>query len=149
MRFFKNVKDEHKKQVNKTEIPKRSSNKSAGYDFYNPKEIIINPGETKVIWTDIKARMEFDEVLMLYVRSSIGIKRGLVLANGTGIIDSDYFENKDNDGNIGIALINVKDKPVILKENERFAQGIFMKYLVADDDNCDLIRAGGIGSSGK
>ena len=71
-----------------------------------------------MIFTDIKAYMEADEVLTTHVRSSIGMKRGLVLANTTGIIDSDYYSNPDNDGNIGFMLRNLTDKEVVIKAGE-------------------------------
>jgi dUTP pyrophosphatase len=91
--------------------------------------------------------MHYDEVLMLYVRSSIGIKKGLVLANGTGIIDYDYYSNEDNDGNIGICLLNISDKEVTIEAGERIAQGIFLPYLISENGNSEEERKGGIGST--
>lgn len=131
-------------------LPTRNDKASAGYDFYATKDIVIYPHEATKVFTNIKATMEQDEVLMLYVRSSIGIKKGLTLANGTGIIDSSYYNNPDNEGNIICAVYNNTDKMQVIKEGERFAQGVFMKYLVTDDDNpLNEDRTGGIGSSGK
>ena len=75
-----------------------------------------------------------DEVLEVYIRSSLGVKHLLALANGTGIIDSSYYGNPGNDGNIGICLVNWGSEPVVIEKGERIAQGIFKKYLVADDD---------------
>ena len=98
---------------------------------------------------DIKAQMEEDEVLLLFVRSSIGIKKGIVLSNGTGVIDSSYYSNPDNDGNIGVSLLNTTDEEEIIKKGERIMQGMFMKYLITDDDNTTEIRTGGYGSTGK
>ena len=94
--------------------------------------------------------MEGDEVLLLFVRSSIGIKKGLVLSNGTGIIDSSYYNNPSNDGNIVLVLKNTTDKIVEIKQGERVIQVMFVKYLVADDD-CVIHenRIGGIGSSNR
>ena len=79
---------------------------------------------------------------MLYARSSLAIKRGLILQNTTGIIDSDFYPLE-----IKIALRNTTDKPVKLLKNERCAQGIFLKYLVSDNGNLDNTRDGGIGST--
>lgn len=132
------------------QLPKRGDSRSAGYDFYAPCDIVIQPNEKVLLFSDIKAYMQNDEVLMLYVRSSIGIKKGLVLSNGTGIIDSSFYSNPSNDGNIGIALHNTSDKTVEIKQGERIIQGIFMKYLVADEDNViHENRIGGIGSSNR
>lgn len=148
-RGFEVVKDEMRKTKGAVMLPKRSTSESAGYDFYLPYDIVISPhGCTGIIPTDIKAYMQEGEVLMLYVRSSVGIKKGLVLANGTGVIDMDYYSNPDNDGNIGVALRNETDVPVILKRGERIMQGIFVKYLVADNGNTDNVRDGGFGSTG-
>ena len=77
--------------------------------------------------------MQPDEVLEIYIRSSLGIKKGLMIPNNVGIIDSSYYNNPDNDGNIGIALVNTSGKEVTINAGERVAQGIFKKYLVADN----------------
>jgi dUTP pyrophosphatase len=126
-------------------LPTRGDDRSAGYDFYLPQPVLITPGNKITIWTDVCSYMQPDEVLMLYVRSSIGIKKGLVLANGTGIIDSSYYPN-----NIGICLYNSSDEKVNLLRGDRIAQGIFMKYLTADNDEVlNKSRKGGFGSSGR
>ena len=91
--------------------------------------------------------MESDEVLKIYVRSSMPMKKGLTLANNVGIIDSDYFENPDNDGHIMIQVLNLTDNDILAKKDERIAQGIFLKYLLADDDNVTESRIGGFGST--
>lgn len=152
MRGFELVEDKHRKHPGiDIVIPQRGTAKSAGYDICTPVDIVIGPrGSSKTIFTDIKAYMGDDEVLTTHVRSSIGMKRGLVLANVTGIIDSDYYSNPDNDGNIGFMLRNLTDEEVVIKAGERVIQGIFIKYLVVDDDqpkSCD--RLGGVGSTGK
>lgn len=151
-RGFEIVDDCHRKHLDvEISIPKRGTSKSAGYDITTPVEFIVPArGESPLIFTDIKAYMMDDEVLSIYVRSSIGIKKGLVMANGTGIIDSDYYSNPDNDGNIGFKLRNLTDKDVLIDAGERVVQGIFTKYLVADDDNAeDRSRTGGLGSTGE
>lgn len=138
--------DDHMSRENT--LPTRGSKSSAGYDFYSPIRVGVQPHGKQVIWTNVKAYMQDSEVLMMYVRSSIGIKRGLVLANGTGIIDKDYYSNEDNDGNIGICLFNTSDKPVIIEVGERIAQGVFLPFLEADNGNTEKERQGGIGSTG-
>ena len=150
-RGFEIVDDKFRKYPNADiQLPKRGDSRSAGYDFYSPCDITLQPGEKILLFSDVKAYMRDDEVLMLYVRSSIGIKKGLVLSNGTGIIDSSFYNNPSNNGNIGIALHNTTDKIVEIKQGERVIQGIFMKYLVADEDNViHQDRVGGIGSSNR
>lgn len=132
-------------------LPKRSTKHSAGYDFHttNSLPVLILPQKTVVFDTGIKVSMESDEVLLMHIRSSIGIKRGLILSNCTGVIDADYYNNPDNEGHIRIALTNIGDVAQTIKPQEKVVQGIFMKYLVADDDNPTGKRVGGIGSTGK
>lgn len=134
---------------NKATLPKRGTKYSAGYDFYTANEslIEIGAGETATIPTGIKAYMNSDEVLLLHVRSSVGIKRNLVLANAVGVIDSDYVDNPSNEGEIILALHNIGRYPQTVYPRERIAQGIFMKYLITDDDNASGERKGGIGST--
>lgn len=131
-----------------TQLPTRADAGSAGYDFYSKQDALIPAGETFTFITDVKAFMQPDEVLYIHVRSSIGIKKGLVLANTTGVIDSSYYENPSNDGNIMIALKNTESHPVLIMAGERIAQGVFHKFLTAGD-NPTGERTGGIGSSGR
>ncbi len=148
-RGFLEVKADMKKTNVAITLPKRSSKFSAGYDFYSPVNFTVKPHSySPLIFSDVKAYMEDDEVLQLYVRSSLGLKKGLVLANGTGVIDCDYFENTDNDGNIGFKFYNCSDKEAVISKGDRVVQGIFMKYLVADYDKAENSRKGGVGSSG-
>jgi len=140
----------NKKHPNiETILPTRGSQTSAGYDFYSKENVTIEPKQKHIFWSDVKAYMMKDEVLEIYVRSSIGIKKGLVLANSVGIIDSDYYDNVDNEGVIGICLRNESDSSQEIKLDERIAQGIFKKYLVADNITETQIRSGGIGSTNK
>ena len=150
IRGFEVISDEFRKHPNiEIKLPKRGSSKSAGYDICTPVDIIIPPnGISDAIQTDIKAYMLDDEYLEIVPRSSIGFKKGLMLINTCGIIDSDYYNNVDNDGNIGFKFKNLTNETVEIKAGERILQGIFKKYLTIDDDNCDVIRTGGVGSSG-
>lgn len=148
IRGFEVIKNSMRKTLGDIILPTRGSKTSAGYDFYSTEEFTLQPQESKLIWTDIKAYMQEEEVLELYVRSSIGIKKSLMLKNLTGIIDADYYENESNDGNIGICLYNYGDKEVSIEKGERIAQGIFKQFLLADNGNTDKKRTGGTGSTG-
>lgn len=130
-------------------IPDRKTEKSAGYDFRAIQSATIDPGQTVIFNTGIKAYMQDDEVLEIYIRSSMAFKRGLMLVNSTGIIDADYYNNPDNEGHIMIGLKNVSREPVFINSGEAIAQGIFKKYLTIDNDNVTAQRIGGIGSTGK
>ena len=150
MRKFDFVKDEHRKYPNhEIVLPTRSSSKSAGYDFRIPESVTLEPGGKKLVFSDVKAYMESDEVLKIYPRSGLSTKKGIILANIVAIIDADYVDNESNDGNIGICLWNTSNETVVLEAGERVCQGIFVKYSTTDDDTAVLDRVGGFGSSGR
>ena len=151
IRGFEIVKDEFRKhKCVDIQKPSRGSIYSAGYDIRTPVDIIIPPnGISEVIQTDIKAYMLEDEVLTIVPRSSTGFNKCLMLINTIGVIDKDYYNNPDNDGNIGFKLKNLTNKEVSIKSGERIIQGIFTKYLTSDDDNCERDRVGGIGSTNE
>lgn len=147
MRHFEVVKDEHRKNSGDIELPTRATKDSAGYDFYSPISVDIEPMHSQMIWTDVKAICESDETLIMTVRSSMG-KQPVMIANTMGVIDSSYANNPDNDGNIGIRLFNLGDTIYTVHTGDRVAQGIFIKYLITDDDNVTAERNGGYGSTG-
>lgn len=128
-------------------LPIRATFGSAGYDFYSPFDITINPGETALIPTGIRCWInEGDWVLMIFPRSSLGFKYQLCLANTVGIIDSDYYYAK-NEGHIMIKLVNRGDEAVKIKAGDRFVQGIFLPYGVTINDDVTAVRTGGFGST--
>lgn len=127
-------------------LPERKTKHSAGYDLAVVEGGVIPPHSTKIFNTGIKACMEDDEVLLIFVRSSIGIKRGITLANGTGVIDSDYYNNEDNEGHIMLALHNNTDEDVTIDNGEYVAQGVFANYLCTGETVIKE-RKGGIGST--
>lgn len=145
---FHEVKEEMKKIPGETVLPVRATPGSAAYDFYAKANYDVEPGAIVKIWTDVKAEMDKDVVLLINIRSSMG---GIwELTNEQGWIDSDYFENPKNDGNMGVFLKNVSETYQYIKKGERIAQGMFVHYLLtADDKPLSDKRVGGFGSSGK
>jgi dUTP pyrophosphatase len=148
MRYFEVVKDEFRKNEGEIKLPTRASEHSAGYDFYSPIDVTIQPNESVMIWTDVKAHMYYDNVLLINVRSSMG-KQPIMIANTQGWIDSDYYSNEANDGNIGFRLFNLGSTPYEIKVGDRIGQGMFVKYGTVKDDNTVTKRNGGFGSSGQ
>lgn len=130
-------------------LPERNTAYSAGYDFYNPEEVVIEPGKIVYVKTGIKAAMLRNEYLMLVNRSSNPKKKGLVLANGCGIVDADYYNNDDNEGEIAFAFMNITNEPIKIEVGDKLGQGIFMEYLTTLDDKANGERTGGFGSTGK
>ena len=166
-RFFEVVSTYKNKDIN---LPQRQTAYSAGYDFESAEDVVIPsiwkqilknfydylsgsqvtiiPKPT-LVHTGIKAHFPKDEVLFLYNRSSNPIKRGLLLANSVGVIDSDYYNNLDNEGEILFAFWNLFPFDIKIKKHDRIGQGIFQKFLTVDDDMAAGERKGGIGSTGN
>lgn len=133
-------------------IPERQTEYSAGFDFVTPVDFVLHPNDTIVIPTGIKAVFEPDEKkeyhLALYIRSSVGIRQQVVLSNGTGIIDSDYADNPDNEGCMLMALYNRGDHYRHFRAGDRIMQGVFVKHGLTGNA-VSAKRTGGVGSSGK
>ena len=147
-RYFEVVSKAYRQTTGTIPLPNRATKSSIAYDFYSPIDTVINPMQSVMIWTDVKAEFNTDEALLINVRSSMG-KYPVMVANTQGWIESDYYSNPDNDGNIGIRLFNLGNEPYEIKAGDRIAQGMFIKYLEADNGNTDIERQGGFGSSGK
>lgn len=145
-RFFEVVRDNCRKNSGDIKLPTRATEYSAGYDFYSPVDITIEPQESVMIWTDVKAHMYYDNALIIIPRSSMG-KQPIMIANTVGLIDNDYYGNEDNDGNIGFRLLNLGKTPYEIKAGDRIGQGIFIKYGTVKNDNTISRRSGGFGST--
>lgn len=157
-------------------LPKRQTEFSAGYDFEVAKDIIIpsylkmmnsislseksvitldemaritkeNKIKPSLIPTGVKCFLAEDEYLEIAVRSSCSLKYWLILANGIGIIDSDYYNNSDNEGEIFFQVINLSPIDIQLKKGDRIGQGIIHKYITTEDDAAVGKRIGGTGST--
>ena len=147
--FKKDISDDEKLYESYS-LPKRSTKNSAGYDIASLEEYILKPGEAHIFVTGLKVTMNSDEVLYLYGRSSFGYKYNITLANSVGVIDSDFYNNIDNEGHFKVKLINHGEKEVKINIGDRIAQGVFMKYLIVDNEE-EIIkeRKGGLGSTDK
>ena len=147
--FSKDIKND-KELYNSYNLPVRKTKNSAGYDFESLESFTLKPNEIIKLPLGIKACMNFDEVLMIFVRSSQGFKYNIRLCNQVGIIDSDYYNNVDNEGHIWIKLKNEGDKDYIVNKGDAICQGIFTKFLSVDDEeNINTIRKSGIGSTNR
>jgi len=152
VRGFEVVAPEYLKSHDKTEdviLPLRGTAKSAGYDFFLPEDIEILPQSFVLVWTDVKAYMQPNEVLELYPRSSAGIKNDIMIKNTVGIVDMDYYSNERDDGNIRLYLWNFGDRNRCFNKGDAIAQGIFKPFLESDNCNTDTKRVGGVGSTDK
>ena len=129
-------------------LPKRATMGSAGYDFFVPIDLDIVPNTTVKIPTGIRCYIEDGYFLSLYPRSSLGFKFQMALANTVGIIDADYY-NSSNEGHIICGIVNHGDRIISIRKGDRFCQGIFLPYLLAEEDEVLGKRDGGFGSSGS
>lgn len=133
-------------------LPERSTLNSAGYDFFAIEDIIFNPKTITRVFTGVKCELMPNQVLILANRSSNPSKKGLVLLNGIGVIDADYYGNPDNDGEIAFEFYNMLDEVVEIKKGEKLGQGFILKFDKVEDDYISdpyKTRSGGFGSTGK
>lgn len=155
-RGFEIISDYKDKRIT---IPQRATKGAAGYDF-EAAEAVTVPSIWKLqaqgtepkpvlIKTGIKAYMPENEYLELVSRSSNPLKRFLMLANGVGVIDRDYYNNDGNEGHIMFQFLNFGYEDMVIEKGERIGQGIFKPFLLADEDTVENERTGGFGSSGN
>lgn len=130
-------------------LPVRGTKNSGGYDFFAMEDIILEPNQITYVPTGVKCKMQDDEILILANRSSNPKKKGIILASGINIIDADYYGNEDNDGEISLILQNITSEPVKINKGDKTVQGVFLKYLLTENDNVNNERISGIGSTGK
>ncbi len=149
MRKFEIAKGWEDKNIN---LPVRKTARAAGYDIEAAEDIIIpkyEPGiKPTLIPTGLKAYCEEDECFLLLNRSS-GPKKGFLMANSVGLIDSDYYGNPDNDGHFYFSYFNCSDHDIEVKKGDVIGQVVFTKFLTVENDNATGIRQGGFGSTDK
>lgn len=151
VRGFEIAKGWEDKNIN---LPVRKTLHSAGYDVEAAEDVIIpvfeNGCKPTLVHTGLKAYCQDDEWYMLANRSSNPGKKKMVLANGIGVIDADYYGNPDNDGEFMFAYYNIGTEPVEIKKGDIIGQVVFQKFLVTDEDNVlNEKRVGGFGSTSK
>lgn len=103
-------------QIKDIKIPERATKTSAGYDLASAEDVLIKPKEIVLIKTGLKVSIPKDEVLLVFPRSSLAMKRGLMMSNGVGVVDADYYNNPNNEGHLMIPLYNFTDKEVLVKK---------------------------------
>lgn len=147
--FHKDLKDLFDTEENlydNIKIPSRATKGSAGYDFVSPIDFVLKPNEMIKVPSGIRCKIDEGYVLEIYPRSSIGFKYQTMLANTVGIIDSDYYKAL-NEGHIIIALMNMGTKDLVIKAGDRFAQGLFKRFYLAEEEEVNKDRIGGFGST--
>lgn len=135
-------------------LPRRATQDSAGYDFFLPHNIHLDPGESFLIHTMIRVKINTGWVLMVFPKSGLSCKYNTQLANTVGIVDGDYYNSKTddytNEGQITVKLINRGNKVLELPAGSKFVQGVFLPYgtTISDNNISKKTRNGGFGSTG-
>lgn len=149
-------------------LPIRKTKHSVGYDlgsakdtivpslwktvFYNIKQFLSGKTEYQeiiptLVPTGLKSYFGEDEVLILANKSSFPLKKGLIMANSMGIIESDYYNNESNEGELFFMYYNIFFHDITIKKGEVAGQAYFQKFLKADNDIASGERKGGFGST--
>lgn len=126
--------------------PRRATKNSAAYDLYSTLDLMLKPGEIAKIPTGFKIKMPKNEAFFIYIRSSLGSK-DITLPAGVNIIDADYYNNEDNEGNFFIMIKNNSKKNFKINQGDRIAQGVFQRYYKTNNDKVNKKRHGGFGST--
>jgi len=131
-------------------LPKRATVGSAGYDFFMPIPVELKVNKSIKIPTGVRCKIADGWFLAIFPKSGLGFKYRFQLDNTVGIIDSDYY-NAKNEGHIIIKIANdgKEDKKIILASSASFAQGIFLPFGITNNDEVSEVRTGGFGSTSK
>ncbi len=131
-------------------LPVRATAGSAGYDFHMPFPCTLPPGDTDVIPTGVRVKINPGWWLGCFPRSGLGFKYRLQLDNTVGVIDSDYYGSA-NEGHIFAKITNDgrDGGTLVLERGDAFMQGVFLPYGITYDDASTEKRDGGFGSTSK
>jgi len=152
LEFQKAIEEGTMKAIDESMVvePTYMTEKAVGADCFASEDVVIPAGKVKAVMTGIKAKFNGeDEGLFPFIRSSIPKKKGLILANGVGVIEEDYYGNPDNDGNIGFMFWNMSDEDVVIQRFERIGQIVLLPILRFDNAGRAGMERGASGSTGK
>jgi dUTP pyrophosphatase len=129
-------------------LPAYQTPESAGFDLAASEDTTIAPGQVALVPTGLVVEVPHGYFLGVFARSSTPLKRGLMVANGVGVVDPDYSGPDDE---VKIEVVNFTRAPVHVKRGDRIAQGLFIPVTQARWVEADEIRAasrGGFGATG-
>ena len=141
------VKFEKVSRVEEVRLSERATANSAGYDFFAVEDVTLPAKQMTRIMTGVKCKMRPYMFLLLANRSSNPSRKGIFLTNGVGIVDADYYDNPDNEGEIGFEFYNFNEKDVDMQKLLMLGQGILITFNKTPDDNATGSRDGGFGST--
>ncbi len=129
-------------------LPEYHTSESAAFDLATAESAEIGPGEIKKLRTGLIIEAPEGHFLLIASRSSLGLKKGLKLVNGIGVVDRDFAGPNDE---ICLLVHNFTKQPVSVEKGDRLAQGIFVKIDQVEWEEVEGIRdtdRGGYGSTG-
>lgn len=128
-------------------LPSYQTAEAAGFDLAASMDVSIPAGEVRLVPTGLVIQAPHGYFLGIFARSSTPLKRGLMVANGVGVIDPDYAGPEDE---IKVQVLNFTRQPVVVSRGDRIAQGIFIPTLQVEWDEGETRRVsrGGFGSTG-
>src|SRR5688500_2945229 len=135
-------------RVKDVPLPAYESAGAAGFDLAAAEDITVAPGEVKLVPTGLVIEVPAGMFLGIFARSSTPLKRGLMVANGVGVVDPDYCGPTDE---VKVAIMNFTDAAVTVRRGDRLAQGIFLTAPRVMWDEADQLRdqsRGGFGATG-
>ena len=130
-------------------LPEAATEAAAGFDLAASSDLEIPPGSVRLVGTGLVIGVPNGYFLGIFARSSTPLKRGLMVANGVGVVDADYCGPDDE---VKIQVLNFTDKPVRVRRGDRLAQGIVLPCPRVEWDEVDDVAAttrGGFGSTGR
>jgi dUTP pyrophosphatase len=104
-------------------LPQYQTAGAAGFDLAASQDVTIEPHSIALIPTGLVIEVPAGQFLGIFARSSTPVKRGLMVANGVGVIDCDYCGDSDE---IKVQVLNFTDHPVAVKAGDRIAQGLLL-----------------------
>jgi dUTP pyrophosphatase len=129
-------------------LPQYQTSGAAGFDLASSVDMTIQPGEVTLVPTGLVIEVPAGHFLGVFARSSTPLKRGLMVANGVGVVDQDYCGPKDE---IKIEVFNFTSRPVTVALGDRLAQGIIMPFVRAEwrEETSVGPSRGGFGATGR
>jgi dUTP pyrophosphatase len=110
-------------------LPSYQTAGAAGFDLASSVDMTIAPGDVALVPTGLVIQAPAGHFLGIFARSSTPLKRGLMVANGVGVVDSDYCGPKDE---IKIQVLNFTTAPVVVRRGDRLAQGVVLPFVRAE-----------------
>jgi dUTP pyrophosphatase len=127
------------------DLPAYGTDGSAAFDLAASETTVIAPGEVRLVPTGLVIEVPAGMFLAIFARSSTPLKRGLMVANGVGVVDSDYCGPSDE---IKVPTLNFTAAPVTVAKGDRIAQGILLPSPRVVWDEVGELRGGSRGGFG-